>query len=418
LITALLFALFFNLAPVNLSQITHSKQTLMALTFALPLFVFVKKPWMLYRGRPKTYLPRILIVFVGIAMTNLFTLLILIPPFLVIAFVFVEKRYLKHFLEALLAFAVITGIVFGLYAIVCYQNGLDFSVFLASNLLSVSASTSTSNMSFSYDLLLKAVQWFSLGAIILMFFMLKKMKDKWAGLVSFLIYVNALLLITYLDFNYFDKDLFNEVLPVYIAISVGIMVYLIMYFFENHVTTIKLPMPYAVLLILIIMLPLSFFSQKKLFNRTNRTSTIPKEVMKAYQKITSDFLPYSYAVINSNTLQPISDNSHNFITYRDFVNTYSERDSIYFANKQDKVFLRENTRFILPNSLLLFVYSGVETLEFNGLVISNDLRANVSLQLELLRSRGREIKEFYISEHLLVYEIVNNPGQARIEEML
>ena len=140
--------------------------------------------------------------------------------------------------------------------------------------------------------------------------------------------------------------------------------------------------------------------------------------MKAYQRISSDFLPYSYAVINSSALLPISVDSHNFITYKDFTSSYSARDSVYFANEKNKNFLRQNTEYILPSSLLVFVYNNVEKLEFNGVSVGNDLVLAVSHQLDLLRNRGRDITVFYQGDKLTVYEVINNPGESRIDEML
>jgi signal transduction histidine kinase len=319
---------------------------------------------------------------------------------------------------SLCAFGISTSVILGIYALEGLYRGVNFSEFISSNVLAVSASTTTSSMILSYDVLLKSIQAVSLVSIIIMFFMLRTMLDKWAGLISFLIYVNILILYAILDLSYFDQDLFNEVLPVFISIALGIVIYLIMYFFVASVKEARFSNAIAVGIIFSTMLPLAYFSQKELLNRDDRTSTINKEVLKAYQRISSDFLPYSYAVINSNALQPISVDSHNFITYRDFTSSYSERDSVYFANRTNKIFLRLNTEYILPNSLLVFVYNDVERLEFNGVSIDNDLVLSVSQQMDKLRNRGRQMSVFYQGSNLTVYEVVNNPGEARIEEML
>lgn len=418
LITALSFALFFNLAPLNLSQITHSKQTLMALTFVLPVMVYIKKPWVLYQKHPKSYLVKMIIIFAGIALIDLFSLLVLTPPFFLVAFFFIKKRYKKYFWKSLGAYGISASVILGLYALEGLYKGVDFSGFISSNLLAVSASTTTSSMIFSYDVLLKSIQAVSLVSIIVMFFMLRTMLDKWAGLISFLIYVNILILYAILDLSYFDNDLFNEVLPVFISIALGIVIYLLMYFFVTSVKEVRFSNAIAVVIIFSIILPLAYFSQRNLLNQDDRTSTINKEVLKAYQRISSDFLPYSYAVINSNALQPISVDSHNFITYRDFTTSYMERDSVYFANRKNKIFLRQNTEYILPNSLLVFVYNDTERLEFNGASVENDLVLAVNQQMDKLRNKGREMRVFYQGSKLTVYEVVNNPGEARIEEML
>ncbi|PIQ48467.1 MAG: hypothetical protein COW03_10075 [Cytophagales bacterium CG12_big_fil_rev_8_21_14_0_65_40_12] len=418
LITALGFALFFNWAPLDLSQITHSKQTLMALTFVLPVMVYIKKPWVLYTNKPKSYFLKMAVIFCGIALIDLFSLIVLIPPFFLVAFFFIKKRYKAYFWKSLGAYFLSAGLILGYYAIETSYRGVDFGSFISSNLLAVSASTTTTNMIMSYDVLLKTIQVVSVVAIITMFFMLKTMLDKWAGLISFLIYINILVVYTILNLSYFDQDLFNEVLPIFISIALGIVIYLLMYFFVVVVKEVRFSNAIAVTIIFLIALPTAYFSQKNLLHQDDRTSAVNKEVLKAYQRISSDFLPYSYAVINSSALLPISVDSHNFITYKDFTSSYSARDSVYFANEKNKNFLRQNTEYILPSSLLVFVYNNVEKLEFNGVSVGNDLVLAVSHQLDLLRNRGRDITVFYQGDKLTVYEVINNPGESRIDEML
>ncbi|KYG80597.1 hypothetical protein EV198_2279 [Roseivirga ehrenbergii] len=418
LMATLSFAFFFNLVPINLSQITHGKETLMALTLVLPAMVYIYKPWLLYARSPRTYTSKIFVIFTAIALIDIYALIVLIPPFFLVAPFFISKNYRRFYWRALKSYLLATGLVFGIYALHFYREGIDFLQFIVSNLLSVTSSTYTSNMVLPYDQLISIVQITSVAIVVVMLLMLKNKKDKWASLIAFVIYVNALILISSFNFRYLDQDLFNEVLPVFISIILGIAIYLVMYSFVTKVKKVFMPEAIAVVFIFILFATGAFYGQKNLFGNEEPTSRLSKNVIAAYQEISSSYLPYSYAVVNSGTFQPLSTNSHNFINYRDFLGEYTVRDSVYFANKEDKEFLRANTQYIIPNSLLVFIYNTTSEDGFNRLAINLNLTDEVMVSMEKLKSEGRTIRVFFEKEDLTVYEIVNNPGEARIKELL
>jgi hypothetical protein len=68
----------------------------------------------------------------------------------------------------------------------------------------------------------------------------------------------------------------------------------------------------------------------------------------------------------------------------------------------------------LPKSVLVFVYSKYyksnDGEESSAAVLHN--------QLNVLRTRGREIKLFYSNTHLQVFEIVNEPEQSRVIDLI
>ncbi len=418
LMTTLSFAFFFNLVPINLSQITHGKETLMALTLVLPAMVYILKPWLLYGKSPKNYRYKIFVIFTAIALIDVYSLIVLIPPFFLVAPFFISKKRMRFYWLALKAYLLATGIVLGGYAFYLYQEGADFLQFIISNLLSVTSSTYTSNMMLPYDDLMRVVQIISLVAVLVMFLMMKSKNDKWASLIAFIAYVNVLILISFQNYRYFDHDLLNEILPVFISIVLGIAFYLIMYLFVTQVKKVFMPEGFAVILIFVIFASAAFFGQKNLFSKEEPTSRLSKNIIAAYQEISSGFLPYSYAVVNSNTLRPLSTDSHNFLTYRDFLGEYAVRDSVYFANKEDKEFLRANTQYIVPNSLLVFIYDITNEDDFIQFAVYLDLTDEVTERMNKLRGKGRTIRVFFQKGDLTVYEIVNNPGEARINELL
>ncbi|MHA7102077.1 hypothetical protein [Roseivirga pacifica] len=419
LIAALAFALFFNLAPINIPQISHNKSTFMAFTFFLPAMIFIRKPWKLYQAQPKAYFFGMLMLFLAIGLIDFFTYFFLLVPYFVLAAVFLRKKYRKYFWQAISAYAISIAVIMGYYLLACYRNDVDFWMFFRSNLLSVSATTTTDNLLFSYSYLILSFQVISLISVVVMTVLFSKKSVKWASPLMFIIYVNGLILLSRLDLGFFDIDLFNEVLPIFIACSIGLAFYIIYYFFNTGVRHIEIPDKLSAPLLFMGFIAGAFYSQQTLFTRVNQNDNIlSKDILEAYQKIHDGFIPYGFAVINANTMQPISRGSHNFISYEDFVENYPQRDSVYFANKEDKEFLRQNTEYIIPNSLLVFVYDSVPS-EFAGKVpIDESLLQRVDGQLKAFESNGRTVRLFFEKGDLKVYEIVNNPSQAKLSELL
>ena len=418
LLGTLAFAFFFNLAPVNVSQLTHSKATLMAMTLLLPSIIFIRKPWKLYNNRPSTYFFGMLIIFCAMALIDLFTLFILLPPFFVVVIPFIRKGYFKFYFQAISAYLLGTVIILSTFAYSAFQNEVDFGLFLRSNLLAITASTTTGNMILNYDKLIFIFQIISLIGLAIMFYLFRQKRRKWASPIAFILYVNVLILLSQLGLDYFDKDLFNEILPVFIACSLSLIFYLIFYYFNTEVTRMEISDWISAPLIFILFFAGAYYSQQELLQRTVKTGTLSKNILEAYEKIKKSYLPYGYAVVNANNMLPISRGSHGFLSYDDFVETYPVRDSIYFEYKEDEDFLRRNTEYIIPNSLLVFLYDNVSA-EFAAKVRVNPLtNQRVMNEIENLRGKGREVRLFFEKGNLRVYEIVNNPGQAKIEELL
>ena len=325
---------------------------------------------------------------------------------------------MRFYWRALKAYLLATASILGFYAIYSFKEGIDFFQFIISSLLSVVSTTTKSNMMLPYDDLIKIVQIVSIVIVVLMFLMMKSKKDKWTSLIAFVIYINVLILFSSLNYRYFDQDLFNEVLPVFITIILGVTIYLVMYLFVAKVKTLFIPDGLAVVLIFVLFAATAFFSQKTLFSTEDSTSSLSKNVIAAYQEISSSFLPYSYAVVNSGTFQPFSTDSHNFLNYRNFLGEYAVRDSVYFANKEDKAFLRANTQYIIPNSLLVFIYDIPNEDDFSHIAMYLNLTGELKGRIEKLAGKKREVNVFFKKGGVTVYEIVNNPGKARIKELL
>lgn len=417
LIAALTFALFFNLAPINVQQITHSKQTHMAITFLLPVMTYIVRPWKLVQKKSKLYFISIFFIIFAIALIDFFTLFILIPPFFLVSLFFLRKRYTKYFIQALLAFLTATGAILIYYYIESILQGFDFGLFFRSNLLSVRATTTTDNMLIAGESIILLFQSISLLLSVVMFFLYRKTKNKWAAPLVFLLYINLMILISQSGFIYFDIDLFNEITPILLACSLAIAYYLLSYIYGHYFKTYisNWVLPPAMFLAFV---AVSYFSQRSLLDRASNANSLSKNVLEAYEMIKASYIPYGYAVVNDSELLPISKGSHIFMSYADFVRDYPERDSIFFNNRENTDFLEANSQYILPNSVLVFVFQDKAD-EFDlEIKLDSDIYPGIINELSELEQKGRSIRIFYNKGGLIVYEIVNNPNQAKIIELL
>lgn len=418
LLGTLAFAFFFNLTPVNVEQLTHSKSTFMAMTFLLPAIIFIRKPWKLYQRNPGVYFFGMLVIFSAIALIDLFTLFILLPPFFLVMAPFTRKQNWGFFLKSIWAYSLGSGIIMVSYAYAAYMKDIDFGLFFRSNLISVTTSTTTGNMIMEYDRLVFIFQILSMLGIVAMSILYRKNRRKWKSPLVFIVYVNVLIIYSRVGFSYFDYDLFNEVLPVFIACALSLIFYLVYYFFNTGLKRIQITDWVSAPLIFLLFFAGAYYSQQQLVQRAAKTGTLSKNILEAYQLINGSFIPYGYAVVNANIMLPISSGSHYFISYDEFVESYPERDSIYFEYRNDKEFLERNTQFIVPNSVLVFMYEN-ESSEFAAKVrVNPSTKLRVLSEMETLKSKGREVRLFFEKDNLKIYEIINNPKAAKIEELL
>ena len=129
------------------------------------------------------------------------------------------------------------------------------------------------------------------------------------------------------------------------------------------------------------------------------------QILAVYDKIHSDYFPFSFAVVDQNTTQIISENNHYFINYSEFLESYLSKDAKYFKNYKNQSYFKKNPQNVLPNSILIFIY--------------NDENAkNILKNLNVLKKRGRTIKLFQTNENIKVYEIVNVPNSSKISDLI
>ena len=414
-IGAMSFALAYTLMPVNIYFLLQSKPILLALTFGLPAMVYLLKPAIL-KFKKVNYFFAMLFVFFTIGLIDLFTLYILFPPFVILAGIFSKRKSKGLYWLGASAYLAGTIGILGIYGVVCFFLESDLLSFIHTSLISVSSYSYNPQLIMPFDVLIDYYQIGSLGAMAVLLVYIYYLKENWYAAFAFLIYFNILVLIGKLDeLTWIDKDLMSQALSVFMHVVAGISIAILLRLAKPiSVWTEKLNVPAAFATVAILVYAAIFY-QKDVIRNLDSIDTTPKQVLDAYDKISTTYFPFSYAVVNDNTSQAISTNKHFFMNYSDFIYEYPKQDSIYFANIKDPKFLKNNPEYALPKSVLIFVFNDAKRSTGND---NADISELLMEQLDTLRKRGRKVQVFYKNTNVSVYEVVNEPGESRIVDLI
>ncbi|HSD15605.1 MAG TPA: hypothetical protein VLB74_13215, partial [Flavobacterium sp.] len=416
MVVALFYSVSYTIMPLNLTFILQHQPLFLAICFALPAMVLYLKPGIMHSNNVNCFINYIL-AFTAIGLIDIFTLVVLLFPFLIIGLLTSSIKHKVQNLIVIGAYLISLMILFIIYGTACSHFGDDFVLFVHSGLMSVSAYTYFSHLIVSYERLMIYYQYLSYICMILCLLLIVLKNEKWNAAMCFLVYFNFLVVLSEIDNNWIDTDLVKLSLGVFIPILFGIAIALIIrigYFFYTKIEVIR---PVFAVFIIVGVLYSAVYYQKQEYKKLHKTDDIPRDIINVYEKITSSYYPFSYAVVNDYTTQSISINKHFFIHYTDFNKNYLIRDSIYFKNKKNTKFLKNNPQYVLPKSVLVFVYKKGDD-KTNRIIVNCEITPVILSKLEILKKRGRKVSVFYESDLIKIFEIENDPGQSKTEDLI
>jgi hypothetical protein len=413
-VAALSFALAYTLTPVNIYFILQFRPIYLALAFGLPAMVYLLRPGLL-KFRMTNYFLSMMIVFITIGLVDLFTLFILFPPFIVLGAIFSRQKSKKYYWIGALGYLAGCLSVLGIYALICIYFETDFAAFIQSSLISVSSYTYIPQLLVPFNELIDVYQLATFGGMALLLVFIFFFKENWGAAFAFLVYFNMLILLSKVDSLWIDTDLLNQAISVIMPIIAGISAAIVFRLLRPVFGRFERFNPYATVALCGGLIYCAFYFQHGKIEKLTAVDTTPKQVLEAYDRISTTYFPYSYAVVNDNTAQGISTNKHFFINYNDFIYEYPKLDSIYFKNLHNPKFFKKNPDYVLPKSVLLFVFNKNKS-EMYGEYgdITNDLMK----QLALLKKRGRKVELFYNNKDVDVYEIINEPKESKVSDLI
>lgn len=416
LAAALFFSVSYTIMPVNITYILQHQALFLAISFALPAMVIYLKPGIMHSNNTNCFINYIL-AFTAIGLIDIFTLIVLLLPFLLIGLLTSSVKSKILNLTVIGAYAIALVLLFAIYSTASNHFGDDFELFLHSSLMSVSAYTYFSHLVVSYEQLMVYYQYLSYICMICCFLFMFFKNEKWNASLCFLLYFNFLVVLSEINHNWIDTDLVKLSLGVFIPVLLGISVAIVIRVVYFIYAKIEIAKPVFAVFLIVGVLYSAIHYQGKEYKKLHKTDNVPRDIINVYEKITASYYPFSYAVVNDYTTQSISINKHFFIHYTDFTENYLKRDSIYFKNKKNKKFLKKNPEYVLPKSVLVFIYKKGDD-KNNRIIVNCEITPLILSKLETLKKRGRKISVFYESDLIKVFEIENNPGQSKTDDLI
>jgi len=418
IIASLSFALVYVLSPFNIYYLLKDNPIFMALGFILPAFVFYVRPELLTEKK-LNYGISFVLAFLAIGLINIFSYCILIPPFMIIVFLLSDKKQKIHHLIAVFSYVFSTGVLVLIYALASNSQKVSLSEFIHANLLSVDSYTYVPQLILPYNQIINFFQISSLIGIAIVLILYYRFKIKyWKSQLEFYLYFNFLVFLSYFGNSWIDVDLINNAISIMLPLIFGFNCAIVLQIVN---LIVKKNEKISIILVPILFISLLFSAiifQEQSLKRLDESDKTPKQILDAYDKIRETYFPYSYSVVNDPVTQVISTNKHYFINYSFFLNDYSKWDSIYFSNKNNPKFKFLKQKYILPKSVLVFVLNKNNKAESNLLSENKNLNSSLDKEIALLKKRGRTINLFYTSDILKVYEIVNEPQESKISDLL
>ena len=384
---------------------------------ALPAFVYYLKPD-LFKANKTSYFVSFIVLFIAIGLTDFFTFCILVPPFVLIGLLFSKYKYKKHNLLGILAFLIATGILLLVYAAACYAQRGDIVEFFQTNLLSVSSYTYVPQLIFPYKIIIRYAQYSTFIGFFLVLLLVIIKKENWRSTIVFFVYFNFLICLTYIHNEWLDIDMLKNSLSIFLPIILGLNAAIIIRILNFAFKKLERFTPVTVSVLIIGMIWASIHYQQNKINSLTESDQTPKQILDAYDKIEQTYFQMSYCVVNDPATQVISTNKHFFMNYDFFLDEYQEIDSINNAHKKDPKFLIKNPEYSLSKSVLVFVVNDISKDENNTFSLNKQLRSSLLSELNALRKKGRKINLFYESDAVNVYEIVNEPRESKISDLI
>jgi hypothetical protein len=410
------FALLYAFLPINIALLAEHKSVFTALIIALPTLFFCIYPQS-FRFTRKLRFVWMFILFSAILLIDLFVGIILVFPFLLILSLFKYQNPQQNF-QLFLGYFASVLFLGTFYGIASFIKGENFWTFIISNLYSFEAYTYNPYLIIPFGELMNYYQLAGIVCLVITFLFYIMKPQKWLASIVFLLFINILFAVYQLNAVLVDPDILNQVFCIFIPIFFGIILNLVVSLvpFLNVAPRRAVFLEVGVGALLITALVITSFPDQTIpATQGDKTNNL---VFKAYSKIQSTHLPYTYAVVNSRPYSGLSKNSHYYYDYPYFNNGYISRDRQYHRYKDQPEYLSNNPNLILPQTLFVFIYKNNKERNLAGQEMIED-QHNVTLQrIELLKAKGRDIRMYYQSEDLMVYQIVNNTGASNVNDLL
>lgn len=415
--SVLFFAFFYKFLPININLLLEHNSLYLAMCFALPSMMFTTNPKLLKRNKGK-YFRMLCLIYTAIGFINFFVSLVILPIFLLVSLFFFTNKTLPYIGRSILAFVLGTSISFGINWVGCYANNSSFAEFLKSSMIQVDSYTYFPQLIMPLEGLEQLYLGITAATALLILPLFVRHRKKWTSALVILVMVMVFTSLNYLSLTWIDVDLYYQSLSVLIIAVCGIIIGSIVTYLNITVPKKSFYKASVLTFLFLAIVGVSYVTNGFFKYDFTEIDELKTDVLKVYDNLSSNNMPYSYAIVNQRYGQNISTNEHHFINYKDFLEKYSERDSVYQIKKDDKLFLQKNPDYILPESVFIFITRISNSGTQYNLETPVEVSKDILEQIQILEDKGRKVTVFYEDEFLSVYEIVNRKKSSNLNDLI
>ncbi|MFA5668409.1 MAG: hypothetical protein WC967_04140 [Balneolaceae bacterium] len=408
--------------PVSLDIAGSNSSLSLAICFALPTAVLFLRNLRSIDKAPWFY---VTIGIIATGLINLFVLLMILYPLLVIGLLFLPKRrYLKSLYNVSLYLFVVLLVTLSPFIFFLLLNGLEIIPFFELQLYSTSSFSYFPNLVLDLDIL--SLVYLGIAVVLLIGFIIQYFINKRKVIGDDIIFTSFFIGISFLFTPYFltdsliiDPDQLTIFYSLLISIMAGLMFHAVVQF-ATFIFRLKKGLSEVIQMILVV----SVFSGVLVLTggvNTDRSlpKTLPNGFFDAYYKIINERLAYSYATVGPEIDRTLSKNRHYFMNYDFFLGNYGEIDSLYQKYLTVPLELR-GIESVPPASIFLFLekapYNSIQQgILYDAPSVMRDLEQWLAAFSDL---ENRNLSVYFEDEEAVIYEITNRENESKLSDVL
>ncbi|MEP3372866.1 MAG: hypothetical protein ABJL43_02270 [Maribacter dokdonensis] len=416
-IALFIFGFFYRFLPMNINLLLEHNPVYLALCFVFPATIYTLKPKLLTTDK-KRFLFFLTVLYFATALTNLFVFVWLLPIFFVVSYFTCHRNIVSYVRWSVLAYLIAIGVLFVLYITMGWVANKPFINILRENLIIVDIYTYFPQLIVSLPEVLNFYTLQGIFVFPLIVPLYIKNNRKWETLLIYALIFNAFLLLRYIQWEWIDMDMFYQVLTPMIIINFGILLGVIREYLKfllpGNKRVRNLITPTICIFLVVFAIKYNGFISKEF----EQKEPLKTGVLMAYNELSNEYLPFSYAVVNANYGYKISKSEHSFIAYDLFVRNYLKSDLHYYNYKDDEEYIREHPEVVLPSNVFVFVTKKETVGRSEFINTPKRLKQPIADVLATLKKRGRKVSIFYQDKGLTVYQIVNKENASKMDELI
>jgi hypothetical protein len=405
------FALGYTYLPMTVSLLQEHNPSYLAWCFIIPVLGMA---WQKLEMPGKKSSAMVAVLTLAAALLHPFTAVLLLGVLLVSLFLFSGNNWRYNGRIVLSWAATLLGCYLG-FLLYNYLVGRNTSIGLEGLFLSVNTYEYFPQHKVSWEILSGIYGFLVLLGSVLSILLKLRFGRRIGSPMGLIVGIGLLLFLDYISPAWLDTALLKQGLSVGLVLLVGTVLGLLYDLLRDHNFIKYRPVSLGYLFggILIISVITGWTPTRKAVN-----DPLKKEILQVYNRLTTDQLPFTYAVVNNPYAVEMSQGEHDFIHNSEFVATYLKRDSLNYQYRGQEEFFKENPEYILPESVFVFVSREGKSAADSRLFTPVEFRESFFQIIGQLEKRGRSINLYHSGDYLEVFEVVNDAGKSSLKDLI